>query len=52
MKEVVIACAVHMPMGCMLHVGQGQALALQARFATGLGADVPATTANKTCGSA
>ncbi len=38
-------------MGCVLPAGQGQAPARQAGFAAGLGADVPATTLNKMCGS-
>jgi acetyl-CoA C-acetyltransferase len=38
-------------MGCVLPAGQGQAPARQAGFAAGLGAEVPATTVNKMCGS-
>jgi acetyl-CoA C-acetyltransferase len=38
-------------MGCVLPAGQGQAPARQAGFAAGLGAEVPATTLNKMCGS-
>ena len=38
-------------MGCVLPAGQGQAPARQAAFAAGLGAEVPATTLNKMCGS-
>ena len=38
-------------MGCVLPAGQGQAPARQAGFAAGLGADLPATTLNKMCGS-
>jgi len=38
-------------MGCVLAAGLGQAPARQAGFAAGLGADVPATTLNKMCGS-
>ena len=37
--------------GCVLPAGQGQAPARQAGFAAGLGAEVPATTLNKMCGS-
>jgi acetyl-CoA C-acetyltransferase len=38
-------------MGCVLPAGLGQAPARQAAFAAGLGAEVPATTVNKMCGS-
>jgi acetyl-CoA C-acetyltransferase len=38
-------------MGCVLPAGLGQAPARQAGFASGLGAEVPATTLNKMCGS-
>ncbi|SHI76109.1 acetyl-CoA C-acyltransferase [Wenxinia saemankumensis] len=38
-------------MGCVLPAGQGQAPARQAGFAAGLGAELPATTLNKMCGS-
>jgi len=38
-------------MGCVLPAGQGQAPTRQAGFKAGLGADVPATTLNKMCGS-
>lgn len=38
-------------MGCVLPAGQGQAPARQAAFLGGLGAEVPATTLNKMCGS-
>jgi acetyl-CoA C-acetyltransferase len=38
-------------MGCVLAAGLGQAPARQAGFAAGLGAEVPATTLNKMCGS-
>ncbi len=38
-------------MGCVLPAGLGQAPARQAGFAAGLGAEVPATTLNKMCGS-
>ena len=38
-------------MGCVLPAGMGQAPARQAGFGAGLGADVPATTLNKMCGS-
>jgi acetyl-CoA C-acetyltransferase len=38
-------------MGCVLPAGQGQAPARQSGFAAGLGAEVPATTVNKMCGS-
>ena len=38
-------------MGCVLPAGQGQAPARQAGFLAGLGAEVPATTLNKMCGS-
>ena len=38
-------------MGCVLPAGQGQAPARQAGFRAGLGAEVPATTLNKMCGS-
>ncbi|GGD20142.1 acetyl-CoA C-acyltransferase [Sinisalibacter lacisalsi] len=38
-------------MGNVLMAGQGQAPARQAGFGAGLGADVPATTVNKMCGS-
>ncbi|PVH27895.1 acetyl-CoA C-acyltransferase [Pararhodobacter oceanensis] len=38
-------------MGCVLPAGQGQAPARQAGFNAGLGANVPATTLNKMCGS-
>lgn len=38
-------------MGCVLPAGQGQAPARQAGFAGGLGAEVPAITVNKMCGS-
>jgi acetyl-CoA C-acetyltransferase len=38
-------------MGCVLPAGLGQAPARQAGFAAGLGAEVPATTVNKMCGS-
>ena len=38
-------------MGNVLGAGQGQAPARQARFHAGLGAQVPATTLNKMCGS-
>ncbi|MDR0809320.1 MAG: acetyl-CoA C-acyltransferase [Gemmobacter sp.] len=38
-------------MGCVLPAGQGQAPARQAGFAAGLGAQVPASTLNKMCGS-
>ncbi len=38
-------------MGCVLPAGLGQAPARQAGFRAGLGAEVPATTLNKMCGS-
>ena len=38
-------------MGCVLPAGLGQAPARQATFAAGLGAEIPATTLNKMCGS-
>lgn len=38
-------------MGCVLPAGLGQAPARQAGFLAGLGAQVPATTLNKMCGS-
>ena len=38
-------------MGCVLPAGLGQAPARQAGFAGGLGAEVPASTLNKMCGS-
>ena len=38
-------------MGCVLPAGLGQAPARQAGFSGGLGADVPAITLNKMCGS-
>ena len=38
-------------MGCVLPAGQGQAPARQSGFGAGLGAEVPATTLNKMCGS-
>ncbi|NBC97053.1 MAG: acetyl-CoA C-acyltransferase [Deinococcus-Thermus bacterium] len=38
-------------MGCVLPAGLGQAPARQAGFAAGLGAEVPAVTLNKMCGS-
>lgn len=51
LKQAGIATVDEVLMGCVLPAGQGQAPARQAGFAGGLGAEVPATTLNKMCGS-
>jgi len=51
LKQAGIATVDEVLMGCVLPAGQGQAPARQAGFAAGLGAEVPATTLNKMCGS-
>ncbi|MFQ1702331.1 acetyl-CoA C-acyltransferase [Loktanella agnita] len=51
MKRAGVQTVDELLMGCVLPAGQGQAPARQAGFLAGLGADVPATTLNKMCGS-
>jgi len=51
LKQAGVGTVDEVLMGCVLPAGQGQAPARQAGFAAGLGAEVPATTLNKMCGS-